>query len=176
MPCLLDRFHPALVVVDVVDDHRAWPGVSEEEEQNLTRNYRDLLSLADIAMANCEPVQKAMHGFCPDIRLVPNGCHSDPPRASPASGTQFDAFQSYAGKTIGYAGNLETKNAIALLSRVADRFRDCQAVLFGSPHANPAVLGLPRPPTVPFPGLVPFHQLGSRPSNLVFARIAPSEL
>src|SRR3546814_12716121 len=60
MPCLLDRFHPALVVVDVVDDHRAWPGVSEEEEQNLTRNYRDLLSLADIAMANCEPVQKAM--------------------------------------------------------------------------------------------------------------------
>src|SRR3546814_10795201 len=105
MPCRLDRFHPALVVVDVVDDHRAWPGVSEEEEQNLTRNYRDLLSLADIAMANREPVQKAMHGFCPDIRLVPNGCDSDPPRATPDSGTQFDAFQSFAGHTNGYAGN-----------------------------------------------------------------------
>src|SRR3546814_18437578 len=80
-------------------------------------------------MANCEPVQKAMHGFCPDIRLVPNGCDSDPPRASPASGTQFDAFQSYAGKTIGYAGNLETKIDIALLSRVDERFPHCRVVL-----------------------------------------------
>src|SRR3546814_15137513 len=105
MPCLLDRFHPALVVVDVVDDHRAWPGVSEEEEQNLTRNYRDLLSLADIAMANCEPVQKAMHGFCPDTRLVPNGCDSDPPRASPASSPPSNAFHSNPGKPIAHAAN-----------------------------------------------------------------------
>src|SRR3546814_13959903 len=110
MPCLLDRFHPALVVVDVVDDHRAWPGVSEEEEQNLTRNYRDLLSLADIAMANCEPVQQAMHGFCPGIRLVPNGCDSDPPNASPVSCTSFEALQDTTWKTNGYAGNHETQN------------------------------------------------------------------
>src|SRR3546814_11906542 len=109
MPCLLDRFHPALGVVDVVDDHRAWPGVSEEEEQNLTRNYHDLPSLADLAMANCEPVQKAMHGFCPEIPTVPNRCDSDPPRASPASGTQIDAFQSHPGKTTPHPVNLQTQ-------------------------------------------------------------------
>src|SRR3546814_2343034 len=98
-----------------------------------------------------------MHGFGPDIRLGHNGGASDPPRASPASGTQFDAFQSYAGKTIGYAGNLETKIDIELLSRVADRFRDCQVVLIGSTHANPAVLELLRHPNVRLPGVVPYR-------------------
>src|SRR3546814_2513592 len=88
-------------------------------------------------------------------------CSSDLPRASPASGTQFDAFQSYAGKTIGYAGNLETKIDIELLSRVADRFRDCQVVLIGSTHANPAVLELLRHPNVRLPGVVPYDQLGA---------------
>src|SRR3546814_19376412 len=110
MPCLLDRFHPALVVVDVVDDHRAWPGVSEEEEQTLTRNYRDLLSLADIAMPNCEPVQNALHGFCPAIRLVPHGCDRDPPWAIPASGTQFDDFQPSPHHNTAYTRNPTTNN------------------------------------------------------------------
>src|SRR3546814_19751317 len=88
-------------------------------------------------------------------------CSSDLPRASPASGTQFDAFQSYAGKTIGYAGNLETKIDIELLSRVADRFRDCQVVLIGSTHANPAVMELLRHPHVSLPAVVPYAHPGS---------------
>jgi hypothetical protein len=48
MPHLLDVFRPARVVVDVEDDHRAWPGVSEGLRQQLTENYRRLLSRADL--------------------------------------------------------------------------------------------------------------------------------
>src|SRR3546814_796309 len=62
---------------------------------------------------------------------------------------------------LGDAGNLETKIDIELLSRVADRFRDCQVVLIGSTHANPAVLELLRHPNVRLPGVVPYDQLGA---------------
>lgn len=161
MPRLLEHFRPARVVVDVVDDHRAWPGVSDEEKQCLTLNYRSLLASADIALANCEPVQQAMRGFCPDIRLVPNGCDSNPPQAGADAGSAFDEFRRYPGKTIGYVGNLEAKIDIELLSRVADRFCDCQLVLIGSTHANPRVLELLRYPNVCMPGVVPYDRLGA---------------
>ena len=46
VPRLIRHFKPAKVVVDVVDDHRAWPGQSDAEKANLTNNYRGLLSLA----------------------------------------------------------------------------------------------------------------------------------
>src|SRR3546814_9836588 len=44
MPALLQRFAPAYTVVDVVDDHRTWPGVSVADKQRLGDNYRDLLA------------------------------------------------------------------------------------------------------------------------------------
>src|SRR3546814_13807252 len=47
------------------------------------------------------------------------------------------------------------------MSRVADRVRDCQVVLIGSTHANPAVLELLRHPNVRLPGVVPYDQLGA---------------
>lgn len=161
MPPLLERFAPARVVVDVVDDHRAWPGVPDEEKRRLTGNYCSLLASADIALANCAPVQQAMRPFCPGIRLVPNGCDDDPPHAAPDAGSGFDAFLAHAGGTIGYVGNLEAKIDIALLSRVAQRFPDCQLVLIGSTHANPQVRELLRHPNVRLPGVVPYDQLGN---------------
>lgn len=161
MPRLLERFSPARVVVDVVDDHRAWPGVSDEEKRCLTGNYRSLLASADIALANCASVQQAMRGFCPGIRLVPNGCDGDPPQARPDAGSGFDAFLAHTGRTIGYVGNLEAKIDIELLSHVAERFPDCQLVLVGSTHANPRVLELLRHPNVRLPGVVPYDQLGN---------------
>lgn len=157
MPYLLGRFGPARLVVDVVDDHRKWPGVSDAEVVRLTGNYRQLLERADLALANCEPVQLAMRPYCEGIRLVPNGC--DEPRL-PAEHAE-DPFPGFTGRIIGYVGNLESKVDIPLLARVAERFPDCLVVLVGSTHANFAALELLRHPNVRMPGVVPYDRLGN---------------
>lgn len=160
MPYLAEHFSPARMVVDVVDDHRAWPGVAEEEKRCLTDHYCELLAMADLALANCEPVQQAMREFCADIALVANGCDSDPPPVSHAVDERLGRFLAYPGKTIGYVGNLEAKIDGELLARVAERFSDCKIVLIGSTHANPDILALQRYPNIHMPGVVPYDQLG----------------
>lgn len=155
MPALLSRFAPARVVVDIVDDHRAWPGVDEGMKQRLTRNYSQLLDLADLAFANCEPVQLAMRGFHSDVRLVPNGCDE----AAPAS-TRMRESRTGGRPTLGFVGNLESKIDLVLLEALAKRFPSSDIVLIGSTHANPRALELLRYPNVRMPGVVPYPELG----------------
>src|SRR3546814_5665995 len=76
MPALLQRFAPAYTVVEVVDDHRTWPGVSVADKQRLGDNYRDLLAGADLALANCEAVRSSMRQFREDIQLVRSEEHT----------------------------------------------------------------------------------------------------
>jgi glycosyltransferase involved in cell wall biosynthesis len=159
-PVLLRKFEPARVIVDVVDDDRAWPGVQEDTRRELTNSLRVLLQAADMAFANCLPVQQSMREFCPDIRLVPNGCDLNPPQVLP----QNEAFRSFVrrpGKVIGFIGNLEAKIDIPLLHKVAERFHDCHIVLVGSTHSNPEVLALSRHPNVSLPGAVPYEETGA---------------
>ena len=161
VPEAIEHFQPARVVVDVVDDHRAWPGVTDGERERLTENYRALLSHADMAFANCEPVVEAMRQFAPAIRLVPNGCDDDV-QSSPIENDPV--FREYAASTrrkIGFVGNLEKKIDIDLIGKVATRFPDCTVVLLGSTHANPAVLSLREHPNVLMPGVVPYQQIGA---------------
>lgn len=160
-PALVEHFKPAKVVVDVVDDHRAWPGVSEKERARLTENYRETLAKADMAFVNCEPMVGAMSEFFPAIRLVPNGCDTRPSKAEPAHSDEFNAFKSWNGKTIGFVGNLEKKIDIQLLEKIARRFPDCQLALVGSTHANPQVLQLKQYPNVRFAGVVPYEEVGA---------------
>lgn len=160
-PDLVARFTPARVVVDVVDDHRAWPGVSAEERARLTDNYRQCLALADMAFVNCEPVAEAMQEFHSHIRLVPNGCEETPTYRAPRHDAQFEIFKTWPGETIGYVGNLEQKIDIALLAKVAEAFPDCQLALIGSTHANPQVRHLAQYPNVRLPGVVPYDQVGA---------------
>jgi hypothetical protein len=160
-PAIVDRFKPARVVVDVVDDHRAWPGVTDVERAKLTENYRATLAQADVAFVNCEPMQQSMREFMPAIRLVPNGCDLDPPRVEPRGSSVYDAFKAWPGGTIGFVGNLEAKIDIALIGKLAQRFKECQVVLLGSTHANPAVRELERHANVRMPGVVPYEQIGA---------------
>ncbi len=157
-PALLRKFDPATVVVDVVDDDRAWPDVPDGMKRKLTDHLRTLLRSADMAFANCAPVQQAMREFCPDIRLVPNGCDLDPPRALPRDEI-YRSFLRRPGKVIGFVGNLEAKIDIDLLHKLAERFDDCHVVLIGSTHANPKVLELRRHPNVSLPGVVPYEEI-----------------
>lgn len=160
-PHLIEMFRPARTVIDVVDDHRAWPGVPEATRHALTENYRTLLQRADLALANCAPVQAAMREFCPHIRLVPNACDGDPPNEAPPDSAAYRRLADHAGAVVGFVGNLEAKIDIPLLHRVAERFRDALLVLLGSTHANPAVLELQRHPNVLMPGVVPYPQVGA---------------
>lgn len=160
-PDLVTHFKPAKTVVDVVDDHRAWPGISEEERQRLTANYRDTLARANMAFVNCEPMVDAMKPFFPKIRLVPNGCDTNPSRIEPIRNTEFEAFKSWSGKTIGFVGNLEKKIDIPLLELIARQFPHCQLALLGSTHANPDILRLNQYPNVRFAGVVPYEEVGA---------------
>ncbi len=160
-PRLVEHFKPAKTVVDVVDDHRAWPGISDDEKNRLTQHYRETLTLADMAFVNCEPVRESMNGFHPNIRVVPNGCDLNPPAIQPNGCTDFEQFRAWKGKTIGFVGNLEAKIDVSLLEKVAQRYSDSQLVLLGSTHANPAVKRLANLSNVRMPGVVPYEQIGA---------------
>jgi glycosyltransferase involved in cell wall biosynthesis/GT2 family glycosyltransferase len=160
-PELVDHFAPRRVAVDVVDDHRAWPGIADSEYKRLSENYRETLSRAHMAFVNCEPMVDAMREFFPAIRMVPNGCDPDPPKTQPRNDLEFDEFMARGGKAIGFVGNLEQKIDIPLVAKIAERFSDCQIVLLGSTHANPQVLQLKRYPNVRMPGVVPYEQVGA---------------
>ena len=158
-PRLVDTFKPRRVVVDVVDDHRAWPGVSDDERQRLTINYRESLARADLAFANCQPVIESMREFYPGIRLVSNGCDEHPQQVSTVS---IPVMQTTAKrrKTIVFVGNLEKKIDIPLLDKLACRFEHCDIMLIGSTHANPQVLELQSHRNIRFLGVVPYAEIG----------------
>lgn len=157
---LLDRFKPAKTVVDVVDDHRAWPGIADEDRDRLTRHYDALLRRADVAFANCEPVRRSMSEYKPDIVLVPNGCDPSPPVREP-SAPEFAKLCAWEGPVAGFIGNLEAKIDIELLDALARRRPDVLVVLVGSTHANPAVRELARHQNVLMPGPAPFEEAGA---------------
>lgn len=157
---LLRKFRPARVVVDVVDDDRAWPGVTEARRKELSANLQQLLGSADQVLANCEPVRESLREFRSDIHLVPNGCDACPPRELPET-SLFREFCMGGGKVIGFAGNLEAKIDIPLLHKVATKFDHCRIVLIGSTHANPAVRELAGHPNVSMPGVVPYAEIGA---------------
>jgi glycosyltransferase involved in cell wall biosynthesis len=160
-PEAIEHFHPARVVVDVVDDHRAWPGITDAECARLTENYRELLARADMAFANCEPVVESMRGFCPQIRLVPNGCDEQVQLDAPEHDPVFREFAASTRRKIGFVGNLEKKIDIELIGKIASHFPDCMVVLLGSTHANPDVLSLLEHPNVLMPGVVPYRHVGA---------------
>ena len=161
IPQIVNTFKPRRCVVDIVDDHRAWPNVSEQETKRLTEHYREVLSLADMAFANCEPVCESMREFSPGIRLIPNGCDIDSTVTQPDDSPEFDRLKAWSGKVIGFVGNLESKIDVELLHRVATEFSDCLLVLAGSTHANPEVVELARHPNVLMPGVVPYEYVGA---------------
>ena len=150
-------FKPARVVVDVVDDHRAWPGVTEEQNNELTRHYREMLSLADIRMANCQSVQESMQALGFSVDLVPNGCERSPEIIAPQGSEMYDELASFKGPIIGFVGNLETKIDIPLLYEIAKSFPDSLIALVGSTHANPAVRELLALPNVRLTGVLEYR-------------------
>jgi glycosyltransferase involved in cell wall biosynthesis len=148
---LIDRFAPALVVADVVDDNRTWYPVGSNDHQKLTENYRQILARADVALANCAPVRDAMAEFHNAVELVPNAC--EPPPAEPADRNDVPTeLAGLDGPVIGYVGNLSSRIDIALLERVVTSHPEWNLVLVGSTHAGQDVLQLAQYSNVRFLG------------------------
>ena len=160
-PTLIQHFQPEKVVVDVVDDHRAWPGITKDEKERLTENYREILNLSDMAFVNCRPMLESMKGFCPSIRLVPNGCDERQPRGATNSIPSQSLRSEKKRKTIVFVGNLEKKIDIPLLDKLARRFPEYDIILIGSAHANPEIMDLDNHENIRLLGIVPYAEIGS---------------
>lgn len=153
------HFRPGLSVVDIVDDHRTWPGLSELRKLYITRHYKEVLALADVVMTNCQSICESMSDLHSEIMLVPNACDVEP--APDLSGDKaFEAFKAMPGPKIGYVGNLEKAKFDAdLIEYIAGIHPEWQIVLIGSAHANPDVLALNRYDNIHFMGIVTYPQI-----------------
>lgn len=153
---VVERFKPAKVVCDVVDDQRMHPGITAQRRETYEENYRQLLALADLSIANCIPVQQSMHVYAPDMKVVPNAFDLDPPPASPEY--DLDRLLAIPGPRLGYVGNLESKIDVELIQQLALRRPDWNIVLVGSTHSRPEILELDRLPNVHFMGVVRYDE------------------
>ena len=149
------RFKPGLKVVDVVDDHRTWPGRSRKEQRHISDHYREVLAGADVAIASCPAVQKSMSTFSPHVALIPNGCDLDPVPVS-INDYRLDRMVQISGPKLGLMGNLEPKTDVVLLKKIALRRPNYHLILIGSTHANPDILMLDALPNVHFFGVVAY--------------------
>ena len=153
------RFKPRLKVVDVVDDQRTWPDLSEEDRAEITRHYRTVVEDADVVLANCEAVRAAMSVYRRDVvALVPNGCDTAPLPPNPES-RLFARFRDLPRPVLGLVGNLEGKTDLVLLERIARERPDYQLVLIGSTHTNANILALDEYPNVHFFGIVTYPEV-----------------
>jgi glycosyltransferase involved in cell wall biosynthesis len=153
---VVERFRPAKVVCDVVDDQRMHPGISVQRREAYEENYRQLLSISDLAITNCAPVQQSMSVFAPDMKVVPNAFDLDPPTVRPDY--DLDRLLAIPGPRLGYVGNLESKIDVDLLDQVARRRPEWNIVLVGSTHSRPEILELDRLPNIHFMGVVRYDE------------------
>ena len=158
---IIDFFNPYKLVVDVVDDHREWPGISELERDKLTAHYKDILSMADLSFANCSPVIESMKIFAPNIKLIPNGCENNPHIDEPKFNPLYNELKSFSGEIIGFVGNLEAKINIPLIEEIATAFPNALVVLVGSTHANPKARELSRLSNIRMFGVVEYRYVNA---------------
>lgn len=150
---IIDIFEPKNVVVDVVDDHRTWPGVSEAEIKKLTSHYSSIVNRADLVLANCKSVYDSMSEYNSNILLVPNGCESEPALTS-LDNDFMKRMREHDGPIVGFVGNLESKIDIKLLERLAETIPNVLLALVGSTHAYPEIAKLAERPNVLMPGVI----------------------
>jgi glycosyltransferase involved in cell wall biosynthesis len=158
---IIEHFTPDCVVADIVDDHRAWPDITQEMKQNASENYSAVLSRTNYCLCNCRPVMESMIEFFRDIRLVPNACDPTPLALPVYNNDLYDRLRQKKRPVIGFSGNLEKKIDTLLLEKTAASFPESDLVLIGSTHANPEILNLDRFSNVHFTGVVPYEQTGT---------------
>ena len=154
-PDLARRLAPDLVVVDVIDDNREFWAPDAAERPRATQNYREVLGVGDLVMANCRPLQERMSEYADEVHLVPNA--AEPP-ADASELERPPELRDLAGPVIGYVGNLSARIDIDLLEHLALARPDWQLVLLGSTHESRDVLRLDEHQNVHFLGVRPYAE------------------
>jgi hypothetical protein len=156
IPKIVQHFKPKIKVIDLVDDHRTWSEVSMIKRLYLTKQYKDVLKIGDLVLANNLNVQQSMQRYHPDIKLIPNGCELEPP-PDLSNDDEFEKFKKMPGFKIGYVGNLEKdKIDINLIQYMAEKRPAWNIILIGSTHANPQVLELNKFSNIHFMGVIEY--------------------
>lgn len=159
-PAIIADLHPDSLVVDIVDDHTKWPGITEEEAQKHDTHYQKLLQLADYSLYNCEATHSSIGCWAKGpALLIPNGVdtslHSLPFDDVKALRSQLLAETS-TRYIAGYVGNLESKLDWDLVSRLAKTCPDLLLLFVGSTHMS---VDLPDCPNIVYTGPVPYPSI-----------------
>ncbi|MCB0977616.1 MAG: glycosyltransferase [Acidimicrobiales bacterium] len=157
LPRLIDAIRPDVVVADLVDDNRTWYEAGDEHVARIEANYREVLARADVAIANCEPVAKALAGYIDEpIHVVPNGLELNP---EPSNDPRPAFMRGMTGPVIGYVGNLSSRLDLDLISEIARARPGWNFVFVGSAHLDRSILDLDRLGNVHFPGVLPYRKV-----------------
>ena len=133
-PKIAKHFKPEIIVADVIDDHRAWPQTMTNRLR-LTKNYKDILRMADLTLANCESVYSSMSSYSRNIHLIENACEL-------FGREQLDwdlpeELKGYPSPIIGYVGNLlDSRLDFALLEKMFGAFPGYSFLFIGSTHSG----------------------------------------
>lgn len=136
---VMEALDPRLVVADLIDDQRVFPGSSDESRRNAELAYGAVLRDADIVLANCEPLKAALSHLRSDIHVVSNG--SDAVQEDLVADIDV---ASLPHPIIGYVGNLRDRINVPLLERIARAYPDGSVVLVGSTHGRSDINDLAR--------------------------------
>lgn len=151
---VLEIVKPRLVVADLIDDQRLFPGSSAGYRLRAEKGYEAVLRDADVVFTNCEPLKEAFHTLRPDIHVVPNGCDILPPDVIPDR-----QVARLPRPIIGYVGNLRDRINLSLLERIAKTYPEGSIVLVGSAHGRPEIGELAeRNPNIKLLGIKPYDQ------------------
>lgn len=167
-PEIVSVFNPALILADVIDDHRGWYENNTYEVNRLTENYREILGLSDVVLTNCQNVKESMRVFSDNIHVIPNACEL------PEFNVNYNLpgdLKTIKRPIIGYVGNLSSRIDIPLLEHVATMRPDWSIVLIGSAHDSKEILKLETCDNIHFLGVKKYNVIRQYISNFDVAII-----
>ncbi len=151
---LREAVGPSLVIADIVDDQRTMPARPEYRER-LHLAYDEILSDADIVLANCEPVREGFASTRQDIHVIPNAAE----RFTGTAGWEVPPdLAKLPRPLLGYVGNLRDRVDTELLAKVAQALPAASIVLIGSAHGTSIVSDFAHLPNVHFLGVRPYEE------------------
>jgi len=126
-----DAVQPSLVIADVVDDQRQWPTRKEELRRRRIEAYETILTDADVAICNCEPLRESFAHLRADMHVIPNGLDLFPDASTWRVPPELEALPR---PIIGYVGNLRDRVDFDLIRGIAEKYPQASLVLIGSAH------------------------------------------
>jgi glycosyltransferase involved in cell wall biosynthesis len=129
-PEIQQEFRFSRIIADIIDDQRKWKAVPDYMRR-VEQNYVDVLKMADLVVANCEPVKEGFRDLRDDIVVVPNGAE------------EFESHRNWSVPAdiahlprpiVGYVGNLRDRIDLPLIEKIATQHPDWSIVLIGSAH------------------------------------------